>query len=101
MLGDVHRGRDPGKIAIWVALFSLLFSCCSAAAGAAAVTLPADFNDEFVANASEPTALAFVPGGRLLITEKAGVVRIYENGAVNATPALDIARRSAPTAGAA
>ena len=60
---------------------------------AEAVTLPADFQDSFVANADQPTSLAFVPGGRLLIAEEAGVVRVYENGALNAAPALDIRAR--------
>ena len=46
-----------------------------------------------MANANQPTSLAFVPGGRLLIAEEAGVVRVYKNGALNATPALDIRAR--------
>ena len=46
-----------------------------------------------MANANQPTSLAFVPGGRLLIAEEAGVVRVYKNGALNAAPALDIRAR--------
>jgi len=63
------------------------------AARADAITLPTDFQDTFVANANQPTSLAFVPGGRLLIAEEAGVVRVYENGALNGSPALDIRSR--------
>jgi glucose/arabinose dehydrogenase len=60
---------------------------------AEAITLPANFQDTFVANANQPTSLAFVPGGRLLIAEEAGIVRVYKNGALNSTPALDISSR--------
>jgi glucose/arabinose dehydrogenase len=63
------------------------------AARADAVSLPPDFNDTFVASANQPTSLAFVPGGRLLIAEEAGVVRVYENGSLNVSPALDIRAR--------
>ena len=63
------------------------------AARADAVALPPDFVDTFVASANQPTSLAFVPGGRLLIAEEAGVVRVYENGSMNASPALDIRSR--------
>src|SRR5687768_13631746 len=60
---------------------------------AEAVTLPTDFQDSFVASANQPTSLAFVPGGRMLIGEEAGLVRVYENGSLNADAALDIRSR--------
>ena len=83
----------PRKITVRAACMAVLALILLAAGRAEAVTLPADFQDSLVANANQPTSLAFVPGGRLLIAEEAGVVRVYKNGALNATPALDIHTR--------
>ncbi len=58
---------------------------------AAAITLPSGFTDELVAGVVSPTALAFTPDGRLLITTQPGQLRVYQNGALVATPALDLA----------
>ena len=41
-------------------------------AGASAATLPAGFDDTQVATVPQPTALAFTPDGRLLVTSQAG-----------------------------
>ena len=52
--------------------------------------VPAGFSDTLVAdNVGAPTALAFTPDGRLLITTQPGVLRIW-NGTLLATPALTI-----------
>ena len=83
----------PRKITVRAACIAVLALLLLGAGRAEAITLPADFQDSFVANAAQPTSLAFVPGGRLLIAEEAGVVRVYKNGALNATPALDIQAR--------
>ncbi len=85
--------RAPRKITARAACIAVLALLLLGAGRADAITLPADFQDSFVANADQPTSLAFVPGGRLLIAEEAGVVRVYENGALNAAPALDIRTR--------
>jgi glucose/arabinose dehydrogenase len=37
-----------------------------------------------------PTAFDFAPDGRIFVAEKAGVVRVVENGLVLATPVLDV-----------
>src|SRR6185503_11522704 len=55
--------------------------------------VPADFSDTLVTNVGVPTALAFAPGGRMLITTQGGTVRIFQNGALLATPALNITAR--------
>jgi glucose/arabinose dehydrogenase len=52
-----------------------------------AAAVPAGFTDSLVATVGSPTAMAFTPDGRLLITTKAGQLRIYQNGLL-ATPAL-------------
>ncbi len=58
------------------------------AAAPLAATVPAGFTDSLVATLGSPTALAFTPDGRLLITTQAGALRIYQGGALLATPAL-------------
>jgi glucose/arabinose dehydrogenase/PKD repeat protein len=60
---------------------------------APAATLPADFEDTLVASMPAPTALAFTPDGRLLITTQPGQLRVYMNGALLASPALNLSAR--------
>jgi glucose/arabinose dehydrogenase len=70
-----------------VALFSLL------ASSAAAVTLPANFVAENVVPGvtfDTPTAIAFLPGGRMLVAEKRGTVWAVSNGVKNPTPLISI-----------
>jgi glucose/arabinose dehydrogenase len=57
----------------------------------ATTSVPTDFSDELVANIASPTALAFTPDGRMLITTQPGQLRVYENGALVSTPALNLA----------
>src|SRR5215831_12816304 len=57
---------------------------------ARAITLPAGFTDELVTALGAPTALAFTPDGRLLITTQTGQIRVYQNGALVGSPALDL-----------
>ena len=69
-----------------------------AAAGPAeaAPTLPPGFQDELVTPIDRPTAVAFVPGGRILIARFPGVVRLFENGSLDpvGTPALTISAKT-------
>ncbi len=58
-----------------------------------AAPVPADFEDALVTNIAAPTALAFTPDGRLLITTQQGQVRVYQNGALVGLPALDLSSR--------
>ena len=60
---------------------------------AAAAALPPGFNDALVASVGSPTALAFTPDGRLLVTTQPGQLRVYQpNGALVGT-ALDLSAR--------
>lgn len=68
-------------------LFRLLPVLLLAAAPLAAA-VPAGFTDILVTGLGSPTALSFTPDGRLLITTQPGVLRIYQNGTLLATPAL-------------
>ncbi|MEO7912289.1 MAG: PQQ-dependent sugar dehydrogenase [Roseiflexaceae bacterium] len=70
-----------------IALFLLqLFAVSSLLAAAP----PADFTDTLVTNLASPTALAFTPDGRLLLTQQTGQLRVYQGTALLATPALDL-----------
>jgi glucose/arabinose dehydrogenase len=49
------------------------------------------FTDTVIAdNVGSPTALAFTPDGRLLITTQPGQLRVYQNGSLLGTPAVNL-----------
>lgn len=74
-------------LAVWFALVLLGVVLPAEAA------LPPDFTDSLVASVSGPTALAFLPDGRLLVAQQGGALRVIENGALLAAPALDLGGR--------
>lgn len=55
--------------------------------------LPDGFTDELVTNIGSPTALAFTPDGRLLITTQTGQLRVYQNNVLLTTPAVNLNTR--------
>ena len=60
----------------------------------AAATVRPGFEDRLVASTGDgPMGLAFTPDGRMLIPLKKGQVRVYENGQLLQTPALNISSR--------
>jgi glucose/arabinose dehydrogenase len=56
------------------------------------ITLPSEFEDRAVATLTEPTALAFTPDGRLLITQRGGQLRVFKTSLVS-SPALNISSK--------
>ncbi|MFY1831575.1 PQQ-dependent sugar dehydrogenase [Myxococcus fulvus] len=56
----------------------------------AAITLPPSYTDAQVTAIARPTALAFTPDGRLLITTQTGQLRVFSGGVLLATPALNL-----------
>jgi glucose/arabinose dehydrogenase len=59
-----------------------------------AQAVPGGFTQDVLASGlSYPTALVNLPDGRILIAEKAGVVKLYKNGVVLGTPVIDIQDR--------
>jgi glucose/arabinose dehydrogenase len=64
------------------------FACACISPAVAAV--PAGFSDTLVASVGSPIALAFTPDGRLLVTTQGGALRVIQNDALLATPALTI-----------
>ena len=59
------------------------------AAGAGHAAVPAGFTDLPVTSVEAPTAIAFTPDGRLLITQQSGSLRVFQGGLLG-TPALTI-----------
>lgn len=59
----------------------------------AGAVVPTGFVDELVTSIGSPTALAFTPDGRLLITTQGGTVRVVRNGSLLPAPAVDISAR--------
>ena len=58
------------------------------------IALPAGFVAEKVAeDLDEPTDFALLPDGRVLVSEKSGLVRIFDGGRPAATPLLDLRSR--------
>jgi glucose/arabinose dehydrogenase/chitodextrinase len=74
-----------------VALATGLVTLAMAGRPTAAATLPSGFEDQLLASTSKPTGLAFMPDGRMLVATQPGRLRVYKNGQLLATPALDIA----------
>lgn len=50
--------------------------------------LPAGFTDTLVTAVGAPTAMAFTPDGRILITSQSGALRVYKDATLLPTPAL-------------
>jgi glucose/arabinose dehydrogenase len=78
---------------VFVVVAGLLAGCLSllfVRADLASAVKPANFTDTLITKIGSPTALAFTPDGRLLVTTATGTLRVYEDGALLPNPALDI-----------
>ncbi|HZX55376.1 MAG TPA: PQQ-dependent sugar dehydrogenase, partial [Ilumatobacteraceae bacterium] len=88
----------PMRIAAAIALVAVAIPAtvtASPPAVAAVVTLPAGFVDELVTTVPSPTALAFTPDARMLITTQPGVLRVRTAaGVLLATPALNLSSKT-------
>ncbi|HEY6678836.1 MAG TPA: PQQ-dependent sugar dehydrogenase, partial [Actinomycetota bacterium] len=60
---------------------------------AATASAPSGFTDSLVASVAAPTALAFTPDGRLLVTSQSGALQVVQDGTLLATPALNLGPR--------
>ncbi len=60
---------------------------------AAVATLPSGFEDQLLASTDKPIALAFTPDGRMLVATQPGQLRVYKNGTLLQTPALNISSK--------
>jgi glucose/arabinose dehydrogenase len=53
-----------------------------------AQSVPSGFSSSLVTAVTEPTAIAFTPDGRMLITSQGGALRVFKNGSLLGTAAL-------------
>jgi glucose/arabinose dehydrogenase len=75
-------------LALLVGLPPVILNADSAAA------VPTGFADKLVRSVNQPTALAFTPDKRMLITTKPGLLRVFERGTPGTTLALDISGKT-------
>jgi glucose/arabinose dehydrogenase len=64
-----------------------------AATRASASTVPAGFEDQLVAKVAGPTAIAFTPDGRILVTSHFGKLYVIQGGSLVSTPAIDLSAK--------
>src|SRR6185436_2519682 len=80
-----------GKVLMRTVLgLTLLLSGVSSVQAQPAADVPSEFADTYLTTVSATTALAFTPDGRLLIASQYGALRIYQNGTLLSTPALNL-----------
>src|SRR5689334_20195834 len=62
------------------------------------ITVPNGFTETVLTTGvSEPTALAFLPSGTILVTSRSGKIRVLKNGTtLLGTPAVDLTSRVCP-----
>jgi glucose/arabinose dehydrogenase len=76
------RSRSASALTVVTLLIGTAATVCAG--------LPAGFQDTLIASVAAPTALAFAPDGRLLITTQAGQLRVVQNETLLATSALNL-----------
>jgi glucose/arabinose dehydrogenase/PKD repeat protein len=80
---------------VWLVLVAATLATCLLAMvsvePAEAAALPPSFEDQKVTALPDPIDLAFTPDGRLLVASQGGTLRVYKNGQLLQTPALDLA----------
>ena len=89
---STRRGRRDRAVAWGAGLLAALVVFATPQRADAIITFtPSGFVEDVVAsNLPFATGIAFAPDGRMFITLKGGVVRVYQNGTLLPTPFLDI-----------
>ena len=82
----MHRSQ----VALRLTLFLTAAVLVSARSVSAQANVPPGFEDALVATVPGPTAIAFTPDGRILITSQTGQLYVHHNGGLLAAPALDL-----------
>jgi glucose/arabinose dehydrogenase len=82
--------RGIAQPAAACAAFAVLFFLVGAGPRPATSAIPAAFTDTLVASVDNPTAMAFTPDGRILVTAQFGQLRVIANDALLSVPAVDI-----------
>ncbi|GAA2721891.1 PQQ-dependent sugar dehydrogenase [Cellulomonas aerilata] len=91
----VHTSGSARRLVLVVVLALLSAGLgVVASSPARAATVPPGFGDTLVAAVRAPTAIAFMPDGRMLVTEQGGRLRVRTaSGTLLAAPALDLSGR--------
>jgi glucose/arabinose dehydrogenase len=91
-----RRGKLVGarlRTALALAAVSLLAAAVSASPAAA--TPPANFSEQIVASGlTTPTAVAFLPDGRMLVTEKGGALKLVQGGTATTLTTIPVCTAS-------
>lgn len=87
-------GRRAAVGAAVALVASLLVVAGAPAPVSGAASFPPGFSDRLVAAVPEPTAIAFTPDGRLLVTTQPGRIRVIRGRTLVTRPALDISART-------
>jgi glucose/arabinose dehydrogenase len=89
----MRRHRGGGWIPSLAALGMLWILPIAFAPPANASVVPVGFEDQLVAKIGGPTAIAFTPDGRILVTSHFGQLYVIKDGALISTPALDLSAK--------
>ena len=92
-LPAVMRAHARRRAPPWLAVVAVAIGCLAPGPESSAAAVPEGFDDQHVTTLPRPTAMAFTPDERLLIAGKAGALRVYEDGALLPTAALDLIDR--------
>jgi len=88
----------PALIPIALALASCAGDGAELGELEAPASVPQSYTDTRIAdNVDQPTALAFTPDGRVLVTTQGGAVRVVKNGSLLGTAALDLSGKLCTT----
>jgi glucose/arabinose dehydrogenase len=84
MVGHAWGKSLLGAIAVWIALVPCAYA-----------TPPPDFSEQVVASGfTQPTAIAFLPDGRMLVTEKSGALKLVDGGTVTLLTTIPVCNTS-------
>jgi glucose/arabinose dehydrogenase len=86
----VHTAGDRSKGGSMARVFGIVVLVLGIFPPVVAAAVPPGFEDSLLASVPAPTALAFTPDGRLLITTQPGRLFIVQNESLLPTPALDL-----------
>jgi glucose/arabinose dehydrogenase len=88
-----RRFRALALGAATVLVAAILSVAAPPTSASAAITTPSGFSITKVASLASPTALTTLTDGRMLVSSRRGLVYLFENDALRATPILDISAK--------
>jgi glucose/arabinose dehydrogenase len=92
-MGVSRRRRRVAILAVLLATLLPAVWAPFAGVASAASVVPAGFEDQLVAKVGGPTAMAFTPDGRILVTSHFGKLFVIQGGSLVSTPAIDLSAK--------